>query len=167
MVVCRNRSGRANTEPKPASKAAGREPGPAARTGAQVLMFDALAGPEGVQAGAFVGLQLEQFQDPHGLVGRGHQPQLPVGGGQHHPGCGHAQQRHAAVGQPGEQLHHVEVIDQGVGQLDQHLHHGGLSGHLSLPPKPVGATRRGRRAPARSCISPRPCYAGPRPFAGA
>ena len=55
----------------------------------------------------------------------------PVGGGQHHPGCGHAQQAHAAVGEPGEQLHDVEVVDQGVGQLDQRLHNGGLSGHLS------------------------------------
>jgi hypothetical protein len=54
----------------------GREPRPAAGPGAQVLVFDALAGVEGIQARPFPGLQLEQLQHAHRLRRRGHQAQV-------------------------------------------------------------------------------------------
>ena len=81
--------------------------GQAAGGGRQVLLFDALAGAEGVQTGAFLMLELEQLQQPHRFTGGGHQPQGALGtdqhhrrGGQHHSGGGDAEQVHAPVGRP-------------------------------------------------------------------
>src|SRR5436190_1725913 len=48
---------------------------PAAGPGIQVLVPDALAGAERIQAGAFLLLELEQLQQAHRLARGGHQPQ--------------------------------------------------------------------------------------------
>ena len=97
----------------------GGERRPAARPGLQVLVPDRLPGTEGVQARAFLGLQLEQLQQAHRLAGGGHQPQAARGRSQHHPCGGDAEQTDAPVRQPGQQVHDVVVVDQGVGHLDQ------------------------------------------------
>ena len=72
-----------------------------------------------VQAGAFPGLQLEQFQHAHGLAGGGHHPQLAIGTGQHEAGRPDLEHLDAAVGQQGQQFHHVEVGHERVCQLHQ------------------------------------------------
>ena len=59
---------------------------PPAGPGLQVLVLHGLAGAEGVQAGAFLCLQLKQLQQAHRLAGGGHQRQAARRGGQHHPG---------------------------------------------------------------------------------
>ena len=71
--------------------------------GLQVLEPDRLADPEGVQAGAFLGLQLEQLQQAHRLARGGHQPQAARGRDQHHPGGRDAEQVDAPVRQSGQQ----------------------------------------------------------------
>jgi hypothetical protein len=96
----------------------GREQRPAAGRGLQVLLLDPLPGTEGVQARAFLSLELEQLQQAHGLAGGGHQPEAAGRGSQHHPGGRHPQQADAPVSQPGQQIDDVVVIDQGVGHLD-------------------------------------------------
>src|SRR5271165_7399914 len=53
---------------EPGLDGSGGERRPAARVGLQVLGPDPLAGPEGVQAGAFLGLQLEQLKQAHRLA---------------------------------------------------------------------------------------------------
>ena len=133
IVLSRSRSGNANAERKPASTRDGGEPRPAPGAGAQVLVLDPLAGAVGVQAGPFLGLQLEDLQHPHRFAGRGHQAQLPVGGGEHHAGGGDAEQVHAPVGQAGQQVHHVVVVDQRVGHLYQRSDQGLLSRHRQPP----------------------------------
>ena len=82
-------------------------------------MLDGLAGAEGVQAGPFLGLELEQLQQAHRLARGGHQPQAARGRNQHHPGGGDAEQIDAPVRDPGQQLDDVIVVDEGVGHLDQ------------------------------------------------
>ena len=119
MVTSRSRSGRANADWKPAWRAAAANEGQRPDPGVQVLVFDALAGAEGVQARAFLGLQLEQLQQAHRLAGGGHQRQAALGRGQHHPGGGDAKQADAPVRQPGQQVHDVIVIHQGTGNLHQ------------------------------------------------
>jgi hypothetical protein len=92
---------------------------PAAGPGIKVLVPDALAGAEGIQAGAFLLLELEQLQQAHRLAGGGHQPQGARGRSQHHPGGGDAEQVDAPVRDPGQQVDDVIVVDEGVGHLDQ------------------------------------------------
>ena len=87
--------------------------------GLQVLVLHGLAGAEGVQAGAFLCLQLKQLQQAHRLAGGGHQPQAARGRSQHHPGGGDAEQIDAPVRDPGQQVDDVIVVDEGVGHLDQ------------------------------------------------
>ena len=95
------------------------EPGPASVDLGQVLVHNGPAAHVTVQARAFPGLQLEQFQQPHGLTGRRHHSQVAVGPDQHEPGRVDTQYVNAAVGQQGEQLHHVELRHQRVGQLNE------------------------------------------------
>ena len=97
----------------------GGEQRPPAGPGLQVLVLDGLAGAEGVQARAFLGLQLEQLQQAHRLAGGGHQPQAARRRGQHHPGGGDAEQADAPVREPGQHVNDVIVVYQGVGHLDQ------------------------------------------------
>ena len=73
-VTSRNRSGSADADRNPALQGGGGERRPAARPGLQVLVPDRLAGAEGIQARAFLRLQLEQLQQAHRLAGGGHQP---------------------------------------------------------------------------------------------
>ena len=80
-------------------------------------MPHALPGAEGIQAGAFLGLQLEQLQQAHRLARGGHQPQAAPGRGQHHPGGGDAEHADAPVREPGQQVHDVVVVNEGVGHL--------------------------------------------------
>ena len=82
-------------------------------------MLDALPGAEGIQAGAFLGLQLEQLQQAHRLAGGGHQPQISPGRDQHHPGRGDAQHVDASVREPGQQVNDVVVINESVGHLGE------------------------------------------------
>jgi len=78
-----------------------------------------VAGAEGVQAGTFLGLQLEQLKQAHRLAGGGHQPQPARRGGQHHSGGGDAEQADASVGESGQQVNDVVVVDEGVSHLDE------------------------------------------------
>ena len=96
-------------EPGPQGGGGERRPPPG--PGLQVLVADTLAGPEGIQARAFLGLQLEQLQQPHRLTGGGHQPQAARRRSQHHPGGGDAEQADAPARQPGQQVHDVVVLD--------------------------------------------------------
>jgi hypothetical protein len=79
------------------------------------LVHDRLAAAVAVQARAFLGLQLEQFQDPHGLSGGGHHPQVPVESNQHQASGPHVEHLDATVGEQAQQLDHVEVGHQRVG----------------------------------------------------
>ena len=119
MTVPRSRMGKACTEWKPAPSASAANRGQRLLADGEVLVHDRLAAAVTVQAGTFLGLQLEQFQEPHGLAGGGHHPQVAVGPGQHETGGGDVEHLDAAVGQPGQQLDHVEVRHQRVGQLHQ------------------------------------------------
>ena len=101
MTVPRSRMGKAWTEWKPAASASAAKLGPAAVDRGQVVVHDRLAGAVAVEAGAFLGLQLEQLQHAHGLAGRGHHPQVAVGRGQHEPGGADVEHLDAAVGQHG------------------------------------------------------------------
>ena len=59
---------------EPGGERLGREPGPAAVDGGEVLVHDRLAGAVAVEARAFLGLQFEQLQDAHRLARGGHHP---------------------------------------------------------------------------------------------
>jgi hypothetical protein len=62
-------------------------------------LHDWFAAAVTVKARSFFGLQLEQFQHPHGLTGGGHHLQLAIGPGQHETGGPDAQHLDAAVSQ--------------------------------------------------------------------
>jgi hypothetical protein len=152
MIASRSRSGRASADWNASLEGGGGERGPAAGPGLQVLVCDGLAGAEGVQAGPFLGLQLEQLQQPHRLAGGGDQSQAALGRGQHHSGGGDAEQVHAPVRQTGQQVDDVVVVDEGVGHLDQRPDHVGFAGHPSSPPeceRPGGRSRPVGVYPAR------------------
>ena len=119
MTVPRSRMGKACTEWKPAAERLGCEPGPAAVGQGEVLVHDRPAAAVTVQARAFLGLQLEQLQDPHGLAGGGHHPQVAVGPANMRPAAADVEHVDAAVRQPGQQFDYVEVRHQRVGQLHQ------------------------------------------------
>jgi hypothetical protein len=80
----------------------GREAGPAAVDRGQVLVHHRLAGAVAVEAGAFLGLQFEQFQHPHGLAGGGHHPEVAFWCGQHEAGCSDIEHVDATVGKQGQ-----------------------------------------------------------------
>ena len=83
------------------------------------MVDDGMAAAVAVQAGSFLRLQLEQFDDAHGLVGGCHQSQLAVGGDEHDPGGGDVEDLDAAIRQGGQQVDDVEVVDEVVGELDE------------------------------------------------
>jgi hypothetical protein len=95
------------------------EPWPVTRLGGEIGSGDGLAGPEAVQAGPLVALQLEQLEQPGGLAGGGHHAQFTARVGQQQPGRGDVQQLDAAAGQRVQEVHHVEPGDHGVGKLDE------------------------------------------------
>jgi hypothetical protein len=111
-----------------------REPRPAPRFRGQVGGADGLAGPEAVQAGPLVVLQLEQLNQPDGFAGSSHHPQLPARVSQQQPGGGHVKQLHATAGQQVQEVDHVEAGHHRVGQLNKRcrqqfsVHLGSLSG---------------------------------------
>ena len=159
MTWSRSRIGRACTAEKPACPACGGELGPAL-VGAQVGARHGLAGPEAVQAGSLVALQLEQLEQPGGLAGGGHHAQFPARVGQQQPGGGDVEQLDAAAGQHVQEVDDVEIGDHGVGKLDK-----GLRQQLSVHPltlstksarpaaRTAAACRRRRRVP--HVLSPR------------
>jgi hypothetical protein len=104
---------------EPGVAGGGGEPGPAVCLGGEIGDGDGPAGPEAVQAGSLVVLQLEQFQQPGRLAGRGDDAQLAARVGQQQPGGGDVQQLDAAAGQHMHKVDHVEPGDHGVGQLDE------------------------------------------------
>jgi hypothetical protein len=79
------------------------------------------AGVEAVHAGALVGLQLEQLQQPGPFRGRRHHLQRALSVGQQQPGRGDAQQLHAPLGQHVQKVDHIEVVDESVGHLHEHV----------------------------------------------
>jgi hypothetical protein len=107
----------------------GREAGPAVVGGGEVLVEDGLAGAVAVQAGAFLGLDLEELQDAHGVAGGGHDPQVAFWRDEHEPGCSDIEHVDASVGEHREELDDVEVGHERVGQLHEGLGEGGFSGH--------------------------------------
>ena len=76
-----------------------------------------------------MGLDLEQFEGAHGLVGRCHHAQIATRCGQHQPGRRDVEHVDAPVGEHGQQLDDVEVGDEGVGQFDERLGEHGFSCH--------------------------------------
>jgi len=80
-------------------------------------VLDELPGPERIQAGAFLGLQLEQLQQAHHLAGGRDQPQAARRRGQHHPGRGDAEHVYAPVRELGQQVNDVVVVNEGAGHL--------------------------------------------------
>ncbi len=64
-------------------------------------------------------MQLEQFQEPGGLAGRGHHTQFAPRVGKQQAGSGDVQQLDAAVRQYVQEVDDIEVGDHGVGQLDE------------------------------------------------
>ena len=75
--------------------------------------------PVAVQAGTLVGLELEQLDQPDGLVGGRDELQgVPVVGHQQSGRVG-GEQRHAVGGQGVQHVEHVEVGHQRVGDPDQ------------------------------------------------
>ncbi len=130
----------------------GGEPGPAL-VGAQVGGCHGLAGPEAVQAGSLVALQLEQLEQPGGLAGGGHHAQFPARVGQQQPGGGNVQQLDAAAGQHMQEVDDVEIGDHGVGQLDESLRQQ-LSVHLlTLSTKSARPAARARDGEPRTSPS--------------
>lgn len=112
----------------------GGEARPATVGGGEVLVHDREAGPVAVQAGALLGLDLEQFEHPHRLTrGRRH-PTLAAWRRQHDPGCLHVEHLDAVVSETGEEVDDVEVVDQGVGKLYEGPGERYFSGHrISRP----------------------------------
>jgi hypothetical protein len=98
------------------------EPRPAVGGGGQVRDGNRLARGEAVQAGAFVGLDLEQLQQP-GLLGRGRDHLEPAAlVGEQEPGRDGVEQADAVADELVQQLDDVVVVDQGVGHLDEGAH---------------------------------------------
>jgi hypothetical protein len=106
---------------EPGVAGGGGKPGPAPCLGGEVGNGDGLAGPEAVQAGSLVALQLEQLEQPGGCAGGGDDTQVTARAGQQQPGRGDVQQLDAAAGQHVQEVDHVEPGDHGVGQLDERL----------------------------------------------
>jgi hypothetical protein len=127
---------------------------PPAGPGLQILVLNGLAGAEGVQARAFLGLQLEQLQQAHRFAGGGHQRQAARRRGQHHPGGGDAKEGNASVRDPGQHVDDVIVAGQGVGHLDQRPDHVGFPGHLHSPSR----APNGRSGAAGTGSGPCPQY---------
>jgi hypothetical protein len=82
---------------------------------------DRPAAGEAVQAGALLALQLEQFEQPGGLVGVGDHVQVPALVVEHQAGRVGADEFDAALRQHLQVVDDVERIAQGVGQLDEDL----------------------------------------------
>ena len=143
MTVPRSRMGKRVHRVEAGGERLGRESGPAAVDRGQVLVHDRLAGAVAVEAGAFLGLQLEQLQHAHGLAGGGHHPQVAVGGDQHEPGGADVEHVDATVGEQGQQLHDVEVGDERVGQLHERPGEHRFSRHRTS--SHVGLGHVGRR----------------------
>jgi hypothetical protein len=95
--------------------------------GLQVADEHGLASVEAVQAGTFVGLQLEQFQQSGAFGGAGQDLQAAALVGEHQAGRGRVQQFHAPLGQLMQDVCDVVVVDQGVGHLDERLDEPGLA----------------------------------------
>ena len=123
MVRPRRRRGRAWTERKPAATASGAKRGQQRVGRGQVDVDHGLAAGETVEAGALVGLQLVELEDPHGLRGRRHDLERTTRRSQHDPGGSDVDDLDAAVNETAEEIDHVEVLDQVVGQFDQGADH--------------------------------------------
>src|SRR5581483_10439082 len=118
---------------EPGLQRLGREPGPSPVGRGEILAQDRLARAVAVETGAFLGLQLEQLEHPHGLAGRGHDAQVAFGSGQHEPGGSDVEYLDTAIRQQREQLYDVEVVDEVVGELHQCASEHGFSWHAILP----------------------------------
>ncbi len=94
---------------------------PAVGLPAQVGDDHRCAGAEAVQAGPFVVLQLEEFQQAHLFVGGGHDAEFAVAVREQHAYGARAEHAHTAVGQQAQEVDQVEVGDQVVRQLDKGL----------------------------------------------
>ena len=95
------------------------EPWPATVAVGEVLVDDRLTAAVTVQAGALVGLELEQLQQTHRLARRRHDPQGAVRTGKHQPGGVDVEDLDATIREQGEQLDDVEIGDERVGKFDQ------------------------------------------------
>ena len=104
-----------------AAESLGRELGPALDLGCQIGHGDRVAGVEAFGAGALVGLQLEEFQQP-GLLGRSrHHPQRAPQIGEHHPSGRHIDHGGASESDQLEEVHDVVVVYKGIGELYEGL----------------------------------------------
>jgi hypothetical protein len=121
------------------------EPRPARRLGLHVGHRDGLPGGVAVQAGALVGLQLEQLQVVELLRGGGHQLQTAARGGEQQSRRRDIQQLRALLGELGEQVNNVVVVEQTVHQRDDRVQDAGFTrylGHYRLHSAPVTARRQ-------------------------
>ena len=119
---------------EPGGERFGREAGPLVVAGGEVLVQHGFTGAVGVEAGSFLGLVLEQFEQPHGLVRRGHDPEVSFRGDQHETGRSDVEYVDAAVGEQAQQLDDVEVRDEGVGEVDEGPGQERFSGHWTSRP---------------------------------
>ncbi len=99
---------------EPARQCPLREHRPPAAGVGQVHVGDHLPRGEAVQAGAFRSLELEELEQPGGLVGVGDDLQVAALVVEHQAGGVGVDQFHAALGEHLEELDDVEVLHQGV-----------------------------------------------------
>ena len=121
MAWSRSRIGKACTEWKPASIACGANSGQVAVCQREVGVDHRLHGPHAVQARTLPEPQLEQLEAAAGVVGGGHEPQLPAMVLQHDAHRVGPAHHGRVLTQRGQEVDHVEVGDEGVGHVDEYF----------------------------------------------
>lgn len=138
----------------------GDEPGPSVCGSAQVGHCHRATGVETLGTRAFIGLDLEQLEQPGLFGGRGHHPQRAALVGQEQASRGHIQHIGAAHRHPVQEVHQVEVVDQRVGHLDECFGYPliildtFLPGHRCTAPSGGSGSKRSRRATTSRATSP-------------
>jgi hypothetical protein len=102
---------------------------PALVKASELDIDNGLSTVEAVDAGSFVGLQLEEFETSHGGTRRGHHLEFATRCSQHDPGCVDIERLDTTVAQHGQKVNDVEVFNQIIGQFDQGPDEERFSGH--------------------------------------
>jgi hypothetical protein len=85
----------------------------------QRVVDDGFTVSKTVHAGAFIGLNLKEFEYSHRLAGGSHELQFPPGRGQHHASGVDVDGLDAAIGEDRENVNHVIVVHEIVGEFDE------------------------------------------------
>ena len=106
-----------------------------------------MAGLEGVEAGSFVDLHLEELEPLDVLVRRGHELQSPTLVGQEQSDVGGSHEFGGAVGDHQQELDDVVVVDERVGELHENVGEPftGYNGHAHLQVLAVPGSAVGNR----------------------